>query len=202
MKMLLTCVASCWLLTGAVFAATSPMKQQSAAPSPSQSHAASPAPQASATPSSPAARPEDVDSIEHILAAVYDVISGPPGKRNWDRFRSLYYPGAQLIPSGRNEKGEIRAHVDTPEGYATRAQSYFDKEGFFEKSIANRIEVWDHIAHVWSAYESRHTPQDSKPFARGINSFQLINDGHRWWILSIYWEGEDAAHPLPAKYLK
>ena len=202
MKTPLTYVAACWILTGALSAAAFSMRQQSAAPSPSQSHATSSAPQASTTPSVPAARPGDVDTIEHILAAVYDVISGPPGKRDWDRFRSLYYPGARLIPSGRNEKGEIRAHVDTPEEYAARAQSFFDREGFFEKSIANRIEIWDRIAHVWSTYESRHAREDAKPFARGINSFQLINDGHRWWILSVYWEGEDAAHPLPAKYLK
>ena len=202
MKTLLTYFATCSLLTSVLSAAVISTGQQPSASSPAQSHAASPAPQASATPPAPAARPGDVDSIEHILAAVYDVISGPPGKRDWDRFRSLYYPGARLIPSGRNDKGEITAHVATPDDYATRGQSYFDKEGFFEKSIANRIEVWDHIAHVWSTYESRHAKDDPKPFARGINSFQLIHDGHRWWILSVYWEGEDATHPLPAKYLK
>jgi hypothetical protein len=197
MKILFTRLAACWLAAGVLSTALFAIKQQSA-----QSQAAAPAPQASATPSTPTARRGDVDTIEHILDAVYDVISGPPGKRDWDRFRSLYYPGARLIPSGRNPKGEITAHVSTPDEYATRGQSYFDKEGFFEKPIANRIEVWDHIAHVWSTYESRHAKDDPKPFARGINSFQLINDGHRWWILSVYWEGEDAAHPLPEKYLK
>jgi hypothetical protein len=67
--------------------------------------------------------------------------------------------------------------------------------------VANRVELWDHMAQVWSTYESRHA-QGEAPFARGINSFQLINDGARWWILTIYWEGEDPAHPLPEKYLK
>ena len=159
-------------------------------------------PQASAT-SAPTttARPGDVDSIDHIIAAVYDVISGPAGPRDWDRFRSFYYSGARMIPSRRDDKGIITARVSSPDEYATRAQDFFSKEGFFENSVANRIEEWDHIAHVWSTYESRHA-KGEKPFARGINSFQLFNDGSRWWILTVYWEGEDPTHPLPEKYLK
>jgi len=157
-------------------------------------------------PASPAvqtsARSGDVDSIDHILAAVYDVISGPAGApRDWDRFRSLFYTGARLIPSRRDDKGVITARVLTPDEYVTRGKDAFANQGFFEASIANRVEQWDHLAHVWSTYESRHAPGE-KPFARGINSFQLINDGTRWWILSIYWEAEAAGHPLPEKYVK
>jgi len=170
---------------------------QNPAPQPSPAPATSPAPGAAA----PSARPGDVDSIEHIIAAVYDVISGPAGPRDWDRFRSLYYPGARMIPSHRNDKGVVTAQALSPDEYATRAQDFFSKEGFFENAVANRVETWDHIAHVWSTYESRHA-KGEKPFARGINSFQLLHDGSRWWILTVYWESEDATHPLPEKYLK
>ena len=163
---------------------------------------ASPKPSApNATAPGPTAKPGDVDSIDHIVAAVYDVISGPAGPRDWDRFRTFFYSGARLIPSRRDDKGTVSARVYTPDEYATRAQAVFSKEGFFENSLANRVEEWDHIAHVWSTYESRHA-KGEKPFARGINSFQLINDGTRWWILTIYWEGEDPSHPIPEKYLK
>jgi hypothetical protein len=155
----------------------------------------------SATAPSPTVRPGDVDSIDHIIAAVYDVISGPAGPRDWDRFNSLYYPGARLIPSRRDDKGTVTARVSSPDEYATRSQGFFSKEGFFENSVSNRVETWDHIAHVWSTYESRHA-KGEKPFARGINSFQLFSDGTRWWILTVYWEGEDPTHPLPEKYLK
>jgi hypothetical protein len=160
-------------------------------------------PQASATPTvtaTPTARPGDADSIEHIVAAVYDVISGPAGARDWDRFRSLFHTDGRLVSSRRNDKGVVLARAMTPDEYAKRAGEYFAKEGFFENSAANRVEVFDHLAHVWSTYESRHAKSE-KPFARGINSFQLIHDGTRWWILSIYWEEEDAAHPLPEKYV-
>ena len=170
---------------------------QNPASQPTPAPAASPVPGATA----PSARPGDVDSIEHIIAAVYDVISGPAGPRDWDRFRTLYYSGARMIPSRRDDKGTITARVSSPDEYATRAQDYFSKEGFFENAVANRVETWDHIAHVWSTYESRHA-KGEKPFARGINSFQLFHDGSRWWILTVYWESEDATHPLPEKYLK
>jgi hypothetical protein len=153
------------------------------------------------TASAPAARPGDVDTIEHIIAAVYDVISGPAGPRDWDRFRSLYYSGARMIPTRRDDKGTAVARISTPDEYAARTQDFFSKEGFFENAVANRVETWDKIAHVWSTYESRHA-KGEKPFARGINSFQLFNDGARWWILTVYWESEDATHPLPDKYLK
>ncbi len=180
----------CFLLGCWTVIAAQTSSQQSPSPTPT------PAPSAT-----PAARPGDVDTPEHIVAAVYDVISGPAGPRDWDRFRSLYYPGARMIPSGRNDKGAVFARVVTPDDYAARAQEFFNKEGFFENPVANRVEVWDHIAHVWSTYESRHGRGET-PFTRGINSFQLFNDGNRWWVVTVYWEGEDPAHPLPEKYLK
>lgn len=150
---------------------------------------------------SPQANANDVDTVEHIMSAIYDSISGPAGPRNWDRFRSLFYADARLIPTRRDNAGKVSANSFTVEQYIKRAQSLFDKEGFFEAAVSNRVEVWDHIAHVWSTYESRHA-KGEKPFARGINSFQLLNDGSRWWVVTIYWEGEEPAHPIPEKYLK
>jgi hypothetical protein len=162
----------------------------------SQSQNPQPAPPSASSPASP----NDVDNVEHIMRAVYDSISGPAGPRNWDRLRSLFYAGARLIPTRRDDKGVVTANTFTLEEYIERAKPYFDKEGFYETPVANRVETWDRIAHVWSTYESRHA-KDEKPFARGINSFQLFNDGSRWWVLTIYWEGEDKDHPLPEKYL-
>jgi hypothetical protein len=47
----------------------------------------------------PAANPSDVGSIDAILHAAYDTISGPAGQqRDWKRFRSLFVAGARLIP--------------------------------------------------------------------------------------------------------
>jgi len=178
-------------MTAALLLAVTFARAQAPQTTPAQSPAAAPA----------AARPADVDTIDHIIAAVYEVISGPPGPRDWDRFRSLYYPGARMVPTRRDDKGKLSARVATPDEYATRSQDFFTREGFFENSVANRVEQWGSIAHVWSTYESRHA-KGEKPFARGINSFQLFHDGTRWWILTVYWQAEDPAHPLPDKYLR
>jgi hypothetical protein len=197
MRKLLAVVFISCIVLGCIALAQNPAQQTSPAPATTKPPAGAP----SATAPSSSARPGDADSIDHIIAAVYDAISGPAGPRDWDRFRSFFYPGARMIPSRRDDKGTVTARVSSPDEYATRAQDFFSKEGFFENSVANRVEQWDHIAHVWSTYESRHA-KGEKPFARGINSFQLLNDGTRWWILTIYWESEDPSHPLPEKYLK
>jgi hypothetical protein len=179
------------LLLGTAAAQTAP------APPPPQQ------PQTSSVPPEvpPPANPADVKSIDAILAAVYDVISGPAGqKRDWNRFRSLFVPGARLIPTVPKKEGGYTTRVLSPEDYATRAGTMFAKEGFFEKEVARRMEQWTHIAQVFSTYESRHAPGE-KPFARGINSFQLMNDGQRWWVVTIFWEAEDKDNPLPEHML-
>jgi hypothetical protein len=151
----------------------------------------------------PAASPSDVSSIDAIIAAAYDTISGPAGKkRDWDRLRSLFAPGARLIPTGARPDGVYEAHVTDVEGYIKRAGDYFDKNGFFEREAARRMDQYGNIAQVFSTYESRHKAEDAKPFARGINSFQLIYDGKRWWIVTIYWQQESPENPIPKKYLK
>ena len=151
------------------------------------------------------ADPRNVESIDGIIAAIYDVISGPAGqKRDWARERSLFIPGARLIPTatvpGKTDVDLALLVLDI-EGYIARVEPLFEKEGFYEREIARRVEQFGRIAHVWSTYESRHNPNDAEPFMRGINSIQLFNDGNRWWILSIYWQHESSQHPLPEKYL-
>jgi len=161
-----------------------------------------PSPQASATPATPPANPADVGSMDAIIAAVYDVISGPAGKkRDWDRMRSLFFPGARLIPTGPRPNGGYGSRALTVDDYVSRADPLFEKEGFFEREAARKVEQFGQIAHVFSTYESRHAPGDAKPFQRGINSFQLMNDGKRWWVITIFWQGEDEKNPLPEKYL-
>jgi len=140
--------------------------------------------------------------MDSIVAALYDVISGPPGPRNWDRFRSLFAPGARLIPTGRRQTGEVGSRVLTPEEYIQRSSPLIEKNGFFEREISRRTEKFGSIAHLFSTYESRHAKDEEKPFARGINSIQLMNDGKRWWILTVFWQAEDDKNPLPAEYLR
>ncbi len=167
-----------------------------------QAQTPTPTPQASTTPATPPASPADVATMDSTIAALYDVISGPAGKRDWDRFRSLFIPSARLIPTGARPTGEVGSRVLTVEDYVQRAGAAFEKQGFFEREVSRRLERFGNIAHIFSTYESRHAKDDPKPFQRGINSIQLMNDGKRWWVVTIFWQGEDEKNPLPAKYLE
>jgi hypothetical protein len=170
---------------------------------PKPSPTPTPKPMTIEAPTTPAANPADVATIDSIIAAVYDVISGPAGKkRDWDRMRSLFLPGARLIPTGARPNGTYGSRVLTVDEYIERSSGFFEKEGFYEREAARVAEQFGQIAHAFSTYESRHAPEDAKPFQRGINSMQLMNDGKRWWIVTIFWQGEDEKNPLPEKYLK
>jgi hypothetical protein len=157
---------------------------------------------AQATPTPPSAKPADVASPDAILAAVYEVISGPAGQaRDWDRFRSLYLAGARLIPTGPKKEGSgFFARTMTPDEYVARAIPFFEKEGFYEKEAARRMERYGNIVQVFSTYESRHDPKEA-PFARGINSFQLFFDGTRWWVVTVFWQAETPENPIPKEFL-
>jgi len=145
-------------------------------------------------------RASDVASRDAIVAALYEVISGPAGERDWARFRALFIPEAQLIASHKKKDGTMGYRVMTPQGYADQAGKYFLEHGFFEREVSRKLETFGSITHIFSTYESRETA-DGKPFERGINSIQLWNDGTRWWIVDVYWTGETAENPIPEKYL-
>jgi hypothetical protein len=147
----------------------------------------------------PAPKPDDVKSIDAIMVAVYDVISGPPGERDWTRFRSLFLSTARLTAATKDKDGTVRLRPMSADDYAARAGGYFLKNGFFERPIVNRVQTFGNVAQVFSSYESRHAAGEA-PFARGINSFQLLNDGKRWWVVSILWDEERADNPLPKEF--
>jgi DNA-binding beta-propeller fold protein YncE len=147
-------------------------------------------------------RPSDVASVDAILAALYDVISGPAGqKRDWDRFRGLFAPGARLVPTGRRQDGTRVIRVISPEEYATTIGPQLEAGGFFEREIGRVTESFGNVTHAFSAYDSKRTLADPQPFARGINSIQLVHDGTRYWVLSIFWDSERPDMPIPPRYL-
>ncbi len=153
----------------------------------------------------PQAKPEDVSSIDGLIKALYDVISGPAGQpRDWNRMKSLFAPGARMMPTRPPQPPADTGSmaVWTPDEYVSRAGPRLEKDGFFEREIGRAMERYGNITQIFSTYESRRTAADPKPFMRGINSIQAWFDGKRWWIVSIFWEGETPTNPIPAKYVK
>jgi hypothetical protein len=146
---------------------------------------------------------KDVETIDAIIASLYNVISGAAGEpRNWNRMRSLFLPEGKLIATAVRPTGELVKRVLTVEDYITQSGPVLEKNGFFEKEIYRKQEVYGHIAHCFSTYEARKTTTDAEPFMRGINSIQLYNDGKRWWILTVFWQTENKDLLIPKEYLK
>jgi hypothetical protein len=149
----------------------------------------------------PEADPKDVSTIQAIVRASYETISGPAGKpREWDRMRSLFLPGSRQIRTG--PLGDRIAYkMMSPEDFIESTNDFLVQSGFFETEIHQIVDQFGSIAQVFSTYESRHNADDPQPYMRGINSFQLFHDGKRWWIVSILWRHESAELPIPGKYL-
>lgn len=145
--------------------------------------------------------PKDVESVDAIVAAIYDVISGPPGERDWNRFRSLFIPEGRLAAVRVSKEGKISYAMMSVEDYASHAGAYFKEHGFYESEVSRKAERFGQMAHIYSTYASRDA-KDAAPFQRGINSIELFNDGKRWWCVSIYWDAERAGNPIPEEYLK
>ena len=157
----------------------------------------------------PKASPDDVDSVEHLVAALSDVLSGPPGKqRDWTRFRSLFLPNArlgQVLPDRPAKDGRPARSSDvawlTLDDYVQRLDPFSKTVGFFERPVASRTEAFGNLIEVWSTYEVRRSANDTKPYTRGINSIQVVRAAGRFWIASEVWDDELNGFTLPDKYL-
>ena len=144
----------------------------------------------------PAPKPDDVKSLDAIMHAVYDVISGPAGTRDWSRFRSLFIPQARFTEVGKGQDSATFIASWSVDEFVRDGGTVFAKEGFYENAIVNKPDSFGGMTQVLSSYESRHAAGE-KPFTRGVNSFQVLNDGKRWWVVSIFWDSERPDNPLP-----
>ena len=133
----------------------------------------------------------DLAGINQAVRGVYEVISGPPGqKRDFDRMRSLFAPGATLKAIG--PKGLRGGSL---EDYIGRNKDVLEREGFTERELGRRIEVWGGLATAWSAYDGRTA--NGSFHERGINSFQLVKIDGKWLVASILWQEETPDKLLP-----
>ena len=148
-----------------------------------------------------APRAEDVSTMDGILKAYYEVISGPAGQpRQWSRDRTLYIPGMRFVAMSTAKDGRPVAEVMDHQAYVDRTDPAVTREGFDEREIHRVTRRFGNIAHVFSTYESRRTA-DGPVIGRGINSLELYWDGRRWWIASNLWDQERPDNPIPKEYL-
>lgn len=146
-------------------------------------------------------RPEDVETLDGIIAAFYDIVSGAAGEIP-DRARdlSIHHPDATAAISGVDENGAPTLVTMTIDGYHDNFGGRPRTEPFYEYELNRVVQRFGNVVHVWSTYASSLTP-GGEPFTRGINSIQLYHDGDRWWITSWIFDSERAGNPIPPEYL-
>jgi len=127
------------------------------------------------------ARPEDVSSIDGIIKAYYEVVSGPAGERaDAVRDKTLHHPDAWVAISDEDSSGAPVVTVMSLGGYY--GENAPRKEGFWEWETDRVVHRSGNMVHVWSSYASART-EGGEPFDRGVNSITLFFDGTRWWIM-------------------
>jgi len=133
----------------------------------------------------------DTQQVETLVQAMYACISGPAGApRDWPRFRFLHRADALSLRTVIDADGRPRAEVFGVEAYIANVEPFFAQNSFFEIETSQRCERFGQVAHVWSRYEARPSPDSPVVLKRGANSIQLFNDGLRWWVVSTIWDNE------------
>jgi hypothetical protein len=137
-------------------------------------------------------------TLDELIKALDDAVSGPADK---DRacLRALLLPEARLSPLAKAEDGSYTPHILSVDGWIEAVRKR-GSTAFYERQVKVSSDVYGHIAHLWSTYEIRPTP-DGKAQVRGINSIQALNDGNRWRVMEILWEAETPTETIPARYL-
>jgi hypothetical protein len=145
-------------------------------------------------------RPEDVATPDAIIKAMYDTISGPAGKRNWYRERTLFLDGARLIPIGKRIHKEGELQILSLEEWIEDAEPFLAENDFYEIEIMRQMNRFGDLVQAFSTYEARNS-EDGEPIARGINSIQLLHKDDRWWIVTVMWDNETRDNPIPEEFL-
>ncbi len=148
-----------------------------------------------------APRPQDVATLDGIISAFYDVVSGPAGQpRQWSRDRTLYIPGVLFIPTKVGKDGRPSHKIMSHQQFVDASNASVVSQGFYEQEIHRVTTQYGTIAHVMSTYVMRRTP-NGPLIGRGVNSLDLFYDHKRWWIICDLWDEERRGNPLPKELL-
>ena len=133
----------------------------------------------------------DEEQIGAVIDEMYDSISGPTGPRDWSRQKNCFLPESRQIRTWVDEQGRPACKMMGQEEYAADTTPFFAANDFYEVETGRRIDLFGNMAHVWSHYEARRSPDDSEVERRGINSIQLFNHpDFGWRIVNMIWDNE------------
>jgi len=132
----------------------------------------------------------EVMAIGTLITAIYDLISGPAGERNWTKLRFLCLPNASFVSIKRKPDGSSEYFQGTIDDYVKKIDPILSASDYYENEIERNVQVSDNIANVFSTFESSLFAAGGVINQRGTNSFQLIYKDDRWWIANILWKNE------------
>ena len=133
----------------------------------------------------------DQAAIGAVVDEMYAMISGPAGPRDWSRQANCFLAEARQVRTWVDDQGRAVKKSMSLDEYSRDTTPFFAENAFYEVETGRRIDVFGNIAHVWSAYEARRSPDDSDVERRGINSIQLFKDPERGWrIIHMIWDNE------------
>ena len=140
----------------------------------------------------------DVETIDGIVTAFYDVISGDTGvPRQWARDATLYLDGIQFTPV-RMRNGRPSARLTPKQAFIDAVDAFVVDNGFVEEEIHRVTRAFGYVADVASTYAWRTADGQT---GRGINFIHLFHDGDRWWISHATWDSERDDNPIPPEFL-
>jgi hypothetical protein len=142
----------------------------------------------------------DQAEIDQLIAAFYEVISFEEGgSPDWQRMRTLFSRQARITRI--TPEGTDYYDLDGFQEMAKEALELGLYTRFYEVEVRRDERRFGGLCHVLSAYETKQTPRSSEPFARGVNSLQLIREDEEWKVLSLFWDEERVDNPLALRNL-
>ena len=128
--------------------------------------------------------------LDRVITAMYESVCFESGERpDWDKQAEIFAPGARLVRV--TDDGVFEFDLAS---YRRTFEEMIDSgtlPSFWEAELWRETRVFGEVAHVLSAYETRHT-RGGPVLNRGVNSIQLFERDGRWWVSAMLWRREGA----------
>jgi hypothetical protein len=144
-----------------------------------------------------AGRDGEFATIDGLMTALYESISGPPGGQDFELSRRIQHPDVRLVRTRLDETGKPVAFSFSGDEYEANARALLADMPFYEVETERRVVRFGNVAQVFSAYEARTAPEGGELIKRGMNCAHLFDDGARWWLMHMIWDDERDGVEVP-----
>jgi len=141
-----------------------------------------------------------VKSIDGIVKEVLKLQSGESGKRrNWKALQNLFLPTATFTILNNSDSLQRPTETVSLDGFIELMHDDYYEKGYIEYETGKTIDEFNGIANVFQSFYGKDSENEE---ARGINTYQLVYFGKRWWIANLLWTLETDKVKIPKKYLR